>query len=115
MYRLLLCLVLIVAPAFAQQTSPPAPIGVPVAQSILDGYVGWYKTSLGIRLHVWRDDKTLMIQAEGQPAWKLIAETETIFVVPDEGARVTFGYDAANRPGWLVLSQSGSEIHAIRE
>jgi hypothetical protein len=113
MRQLLLCLAFAM-PAWAQ-TPTVAPAGVPVAQSIVDGYAGWYKTSLGIRLHVWRDDKTLMIQAEGQPAWKLVAESETIFVVPDEGARITFGYDAANRPGWLVLEQSGSSVRALRE
>ena len=101
--------------ALAQVPAPAMPAGVPVAQSILDGYAGWYSTAAGIRLHVWRDGKGLRIQADGQDAWSLVAESETIFVVPAIGERVTFTHDAANRPTGLVLSQSGSEIRAIRE
>lgn len=111
---LLLCLALAPAASFAQ-TPPPAPAGVPVAQSILDGYTGWYRTASGIRLHVWREDKGLKVQAEGQAAWTLVAESETIFMVPDLGARITFTHDAANRPTALVLTQPGSSIQAIRE
>ena len=111
---LLLCLALASAAGLAQaQTAAPA--GVPVAQSILDGYAGWYRTGPGIRLRVWREDKGLRIQADGQDAWTLVAESETIFVVPGLGARVTFGYDAANRPSYLVLSQPGGDIRAVRE
>ncbi|KAF1714143.1 hypothetical protein CSC71_05375 [Pseudoxanthomonas sangjuensis] len=112
---LLLCLALAPAAGAAQAQTATPPAGVPVAQSILDGYAGWYRTGSGIRLHVWREDKGLRIQADGQDAWTLVAESETIFVVPDLGARVPFGYDAANRPGYLVLSQPGSAFRAIRE
>ena len=111
----LIGLAFVATPGFAQQAQTAAPAGVPVAQSILDGYAGWYRTAAGIRLHVWRDDKSLKVQADGQDAWSLVAESETIFVVPALGARVTFTHDAANRPTGLVLSQPGSDIRAIRE
>ncbi|MFT4255804.1 MAG: hypothetical protein QM599_02375 [Pseudoxanthomonas sp.] len=111
---LLLCLALAPAAAFAQ-TPAATPAGVPVSQSILDGYTGWYRTASGIRLHVWREDKGLKFQADGQAAWNLIAESETIFVVPGQDARITFGYDAQNRPGYLTFEQSGSSLRAIRE
>ncbi|MFT3754513.1 MAG: hypothetical protein QM769_00970 [Pseudoxanthomonas sp.] len=112
--RLLLCLALAPVAAFAQ-TPPAVSAGVPVTQSILDGYGGWYRTASGIRLHVWREDKGLKFQADGQPASNLIAESETIFVVPAQNARIIFGYDAQNRPGYLMLEQAGSSIRAIRE
>ncbi|MFT3763294.1 MAG: hypothetical protein QM761_11975 [Pseudoxanthomonas sp.] len=111
---LLLCFALAPAAAFAQ-TPAAAPAGVPVAQSILDGYAGWYRTASGIRLHVWRGENGLKLQADGQAAWNLVAESETLFVVPGQGARVTFGYDASGVPGWLLLNQGGNDIRAIRE
>ena len=113
---LLIGLAFAATPAFAQQApASAAPAGVPVAQSILDSYSGWYKTTAGIRLHVWREDSGLKIQADGQEAWSLVAESETIFIVPALGARVTFAHDAADRPTGLVLSQPGSDIRAVRE
>lgn len=114
MLRPLLLALALATPAAAPSQSP-APAGVPVAQSILDSYSGWYKTAAGIRLRVWRDDNGLKIQADGQDAWSLVAESETIFFVPALGVRVTFNHDAANRPTGLVLSQPGSNIRAVRE
>lgn len=113
---LTLLLALAFLPALAcAQTATPAPAGIAVSQATLDELVGTYRTPQGIPLRVWREGTTLKVQAEGQAAWALVAESESSFVVSGLDARVSFGFDAAGKPGYLILRQGGHDTKAIRD
>ncbi|HZV38895.1 MAG TPA: hypothetical protein VFF96_09140 [Pseudoxanthomonas sp.] len=111
---LLLALALLPALSCAQTTTPP-PAGVAISQATLDELAGNYRTAQGIPLRVWREGTTLKVQAEGQAAWSLVAESESSFVVPGLDARISFGFDAAGKPGYLILRQDGRDTKAIRD
>lgn len=111
---LLLCLALASSAAYAQ-TPPPAPAGIAISQATLDELAGNYRTPQGIALRVWRQGGTLMAQAEGQAAWTLVAESESSFVVSGLDARISFGFDATGKPGYLILRQGGHDTKAIRD
>ncbi len=117
MFRsLLLCASLTLVPTLAcAQTTAPAPAGIAISQATLDELAGDYRTPQGIALRVWREGATLKVQAEGQAAWALAAESESSFVVSGLDARISFGFDAAGRPGYLILRQDGRDTKAIRD
>lgn len=96
----------------ASMTTDPG--AVIVSEGTLDEYAGNYFTPAAIKLRVWREGERLMLQAEGQQAWPLRAESETVFLVEGLQARVTFGMNAANRVDHLVLYMDGRETKAIR-
>lgn len=113
---LALALALAFLPALAcAQTATPAPAGIAVSQATLDELAGTYRTPQGIALKVWRQGGTLMVQADGQAAWALVAESESAFVVSGLDAKLSFGFDASGRPGYLILRQGGRDTKAIRE
>ena len=113
---LILLLVIALLPALAcAQTATPTPAGVAISQATLDELAGSYRTPQGIALRVWREGTTLKVQAEGQAAWALLAESESSFVVSGLDARISFGFDAAGKPGYLTLRQDGRDIKAIRD
>lgn len=97
------------------QATTPTPAGIAISQATLDELVGNYRTPQGIALKVWRDGGTLRVQADGQAAWALVAESESSFVVPGLDARLSFGFDASGKPGYLILRQGGRDTKAIRE
>lgn len=101
-------------PAFAQ-TPQPSPDGIAVSQATLDELAGDYRTPQGIALKVWREGGTLKVQADGQAAWALVAESESSFAVPGLDAKISFGFDAAGKPGYLILRQGGRDTKAIRD
>ncbi len=111
---LLLCLALASTAAYAQ-TMPPTPDGIAVSQATLDELAGSYRTPQGIALKVWREGGALKVQADGQAAWTLVAESESSFVVSGLDAKISFGFDAAARPGYLILRQGGHDTKAIRD
>ena len=115
---LLLCTSLAFMPilACAQDAAPkPAPTGVTVGPATLDALAGRYRTPLGIVLKLWRQGDALMLQVEGQPAQALVAESESLFRTHDQDASLSFGFDAAGKPAWLVLRQGGRDTRAIRD
>ncbi len=97
------------------QATAPTPAGIAISQATLDELAGTYRTPQGIPLRVWREGTTLKVQAEGQAAWALVAESESSFVVSGLDARVSFGFDAAGKPGYLILRQGGHDTKAIRD
>lgn len=111
---LLLALAFIPAVGHAQAAAP-TPAGVAISQATLDELAGTYRTPQGIPLRVWREGTTLKVQAEGQAAWALVAESESSFAVPGLDARISFGFDASGKPGYLVLRQDGRDTKAIRD
>ena len=111
---LLLAFAFVATPACAQSAAP-APAGIAVSQATLDELAGNYRTPQGIALKVWREGGTLKVQADGQVAWALVAESESSFAVPGLDAKISFGFDAAGRPGYLILRQGGRDTKAIRD
>ena len=121
---LLICITFSAVPAAAMQAlqaGPPAPSeavqalqGVDVARDTLDSYAGRYVISPGFEVRVWREDQRLMLQVTGQDAWPLVAESESVFVVPAMDARVSFGRDAQGQADHLVVHVDGRQTHALR-
>lgn len=110
----ILLLALALSSAHAQDAAP-APDGIAVSQATLDELAGSYRTPQGIALKVWREGDTLKVQADGQAAWTLVAESESSFVIPGLDAKISFGFDAAGKPGYLILRQGGRDTKAIRD
>lgn len=101
-------------PAHAQEAHVVADPGVFVSESTLDGYVGTYQVSPGSDVRVWREADHLMVQASGQDAWPLLAQSESVFHVVEFAAKVTFGFNASGEIDHLVLLMDGRETKAIR-
>ena len=112
---LLLLALAFIAPHACAQDAAPTPAGIAISQATLDELAGTYRTAQGIALKVWREGGSLMVQADGQAAAALVAESESAFVVAGMDARIDFGFDAANKPGYLVLHQGGRDTKAIRD
>lgn len=100
--------------AQAQEKQTVADSGVFVSEGTLDTYVGTYQISPGVDVRVWREGEQLMVQASGQNAWPLLAESESVFHVTELSAKITFGFNAAGRSDHLVLLMDGRETKAIR-
>ena len=119
---LLICMSFSAMAAASMQTLQAAPSaaaeqtvqGVDVARDTLDSYVGTYVVGPGFEIRVWREDQRLMLQATGQEAWPLVAESESVFVVPAMDARVSFGRDARGQADHLVVQGDGQETRALR-
>ncbi|HZF98226.1 MAG TPA: DUF3471 domain-containing protein [Pseudoxanthomonas sp.] len=87
---------------------------VPVSEATLDGYAGTYVLQEGTEVRVWREGGRLMLQAEGQAAWPLIAESEAVFRVESMAARISFGLDATGQGDHIVLRIDGRETRGVR-
>ena len=119
---LMLLLACATLPAEAMQATPgvPSPTpgppvhGVDVARDTLDGYAGTYVISPGFEVRVWREGDAFLLQVTGQHAWPLIAESESLFVVPAMQARISFGSDARGTTTHLVMYVDGKETRALR-
>lgn len=113
---LILLLAIALPPTLAcAQATTPVPAGIAISQATLDELAGDYRTPQGIALRVWREGTMLKVQAEGQAAWALVAESESSFAVSGLDARISFGFDAAGKPGYLILRQDGRDTKAIRD
>ena len=100
------------APAYGQQAQPLA--GVIVSEGTLDTYVGRYALARDSELRVWREGQDLMVQATGQEAWPLLAESESVFHVQALQVKVTFGENAHGDIDHVVLMMDGRERKALR-
>jgi hypothetical protein len=109
-----LAMVLPCTTAQAQETNVASDPGVFVSEGTLDTYVGTYQVSPGFDVRVWREGESLMVQASGQDAWPLLAQSESVFYVTELVAKVTFGFNASGEIDHLVLLMDGRETKAIR-
>ena len=110
-------LLAVVMPCFhaqAQDTNIASDAGVFVSEGTLDTYVGTYQISSGFDVRVWREGESLMVQASGQNAWPLLAQSESVFYVTELAAKITFGFNAAGEADHLVMLIDGRETKAIR-
>lgn len=101
-------------PAQAQEINPTTDAGVFVSEGTLDTYVGTYQISPGFDVRIWREGESLMVQASGQNAWPLLAQSESVFYVTELAAKFTFGFNAAGEADHLVMLMDGRETKAIR-
>jgi len=88
---------------------PPEVTGVAVAPATLDAYAGRFELAPGFVITFKRDGDKFIGQATGQPAFTLVAESDTVFFVKEVQARVRFeGNDK------MVLLQNGQEMPGKR-
>jgi CubicO group peptidase (beta-lactamase class C family) len=100
-----------------QETEAESVVGgdtVVVDPSLFDEYVGDYQLEVGISISVTKDGDRLMIQAAGQPAAELRAESDSTFYVAEASARVTFHRDAAGRASQITVEQGGQVLTGER-
>lgn len=109
-----LAILLPCVPAQAQEPQVATDPGVFVSEGTLDTYVGTYQVSPGFDVRVWREGEILMLQATGQDAWPLQAQSESVFYVTEFAAKITFGFDASGQSDHLVLLMDGRETKALR-
>ena len=82
---------------------------VAVDPKVFDTYVGEYEFSSGFVLRVFREGDKFMTQATGQPAFEIVAESETTFYPRAFQAKLTFIKDADGKVIAAQLNQGGRE------
>jgi CubicO group peptidase (beta-lactamase class C family) len=80
----------------------------------LDQYVGSYPLTPAFVLRVTRDGDHLMVQATGQPAFRIWASAPDEFFLKVVDAQITFTRDAAGTVDGLILHQGGRDQRAPR-
>lgn len=88
---------------------PPEVKAFPVAQARLDAYAGRFEVAPEFVLTFKRDGEKFIGQATGQPAFNLVAESESVFYVKEVDARVRFESNDK-----VVLVQNGQEMPGKR-
>lgn len=69
-----------------------------VDPKVLDSYVGLYQIVQGPTIEVSRDGKRLMLKVQGQTdTAELVPESDTDYIIPTIGARVSFVRDASSK------------------
>jgi len=91
---------------------PVFKLAVEVSTEVLDKYLGVYSTpDLPIKITISRDDKTLMAQGTGQPAFPLEAFEPDKFKFDQAGVVIEF-ITAGKK---LILKQGGQNFEMIKE
>lgn len=104
------------APAETARARPPAtrePPAVAVPAAILDRYVGRWLVDGQMAVRVWRDGKSLKVQAMNQPPGMLIARSETEFALAMPPARMRFHVDENGRATRAVIQVLGRRMRAV--
>lgn len=92
----------------------PAILDLQLAQAELRPYVGVYELRPGLRLTVSLQDGQLFLEATGQPAFRLRAQGDHMFVPTfDDAVRVVFAVAGTAATG-LALHQGGQRREAAR-
>ena len=99
------------AVAALKQLDMPA---VTVDPNVFDSYVGEYEIRPNFVLRVFREGDKLMTQATGQPAFEIVAESETVFSPRAFPAKLTFIKDADGKVNAIRLDQGGRVTNGKR-
>jgi CubicO group peptidase (beta-lactamase class C family) len=95
------------APDPAAEAFDPEMLG----DDVLDAYAGRYalEAMAAFVIRIFREDRRLRLQATGQPAYDLIATSDSTFTIRDANAAVTFhrDEDGVNR---MTLHQGGNHL-----
>jgi pimeloyl-ACP methyl ester carboxylesterase len=78
----------------------------------LERFVGQYPLAPGFTIAIMREDDKLLIQATGQPAFAMAAESPTSFSIKMVGAVIEFETDPTGQVTGLVLVQNGMRQRA---
>ncbi|MEJ7559295.1 MAG: serine hydrolase [Pedobacter sp.] len=87
---------------------------ISVDNNLLKSYVGEFELQPGMILSVTENGGQLSAQATAQPAFKLIATSNTEFEVTSVGAKITFLASVAGKVDTLQLNQGAANIKAPR-
>jgi serine-type D-Ala-D-Ala carboxypeptidase/endopeptidase len=101
-------------PLLAAQTAPVSRTEIPVAPTILDGYVGRYQLAPSAVLTITKTDTRLFVQLTGQPSFEIFPESDTKFFLRVVDAQLTFETDDKGRATAVVLHQNGLNQRAPR-
>jgi hypothetical protein len=85
---------------------------VKLDSKIIDAYVGEYELNPRFVIAFFRDGEKFMTQGTGQPAFEVLAESETRFFPKAFEAQVEFVKDAAGKVTGLILTQGGRTMPA---
>lgn len=91
---------------------PDERAAVAVSPETLRAYEGVYDLAPDFALTLTVTDGKLMVQATGQQAFELLAESTDAFFLRDPDAQVTFTRDASGAIQGLVLHQNGRDMPA---
>ena len=80
-----------------------------VKSEILEKYVGQYELAPSFILTVTRDEEKLMVQATGQPRFRVYPESETKFYYRVVDAQLTFATDTNGKVEKAILHQNGND------
>jgi hypothetical protein len=72
--------------------------------------VGEYELAPGFILRVFREGDKLMTQATNQPAFEIVAESDTTYAPREFPAKLTFLKDADGKVTGVRLNQEGREM-----
>jgi len=101
------------------KTGDPLPVAerqeMSVARDIPQKYVGDYELQPGFIITVTVDQDVLMVQATGQPANPVFAESETRFFYKVVNAQIEFKIGNDGQVEGLTLFQGGAEMFAPRQ
>ncbi len=100
--------------ALEQLGADPDDPAVQVPRDVLERYVGRYALQPGVVVDVTVEDGRLFAEATGQPRFELVPISETQFVVPAVGARVSFGRGASGPAESLTLNLGAGDQTARR-
>jgi D-alanyl-D-alanine-carboxypeptidase/D-alanyl-D-alanine-endopeptidase len=102
--------------ALGEKVEPPKPAPVvQVAPELLQKYVGDYAITPQFVLAVTLEDGKLMVQATGQPKFRVYSESETKFSLKVVDAQITFAGDKNGKAEMLILHQDGANQVAMRQ
>ena len=81
-----------------------------MAETILDGYVGFYQPSDNVVFTVTRDGNQLVSRLTGQRSVPLYAQSDSEFFAKIVNAQITFVRDAQGQAKSLILHQNGRNV-----
>jgi D-alanyl-D-alanine-carboxypeptidase/D-alanyl-D-alanine-endopeptidase len=102
--------------ALGEKVEPPKPAPVvKVAPKVLKKYVGDYAITPQFVISVTVEDSNLMVQATGQPKFRVFPESETKFYLKVVDAQVSFVGEKHGKAEMLILHQGGANQVAMRQ
>lgn len=94
---------------------PDERVAVVLAPEALRAYEGVYELGPDFALTLTATGGKLMVQATGQQAFELLAESPDAFFLRDPDAQITFTRDASGAIQGLVLHQNGRQMPARKK
>jgi hypothetical protein len=98
--------------AYPLKESPSSKEVIAVDPAILSEYTGEYEFAPQAILTITKSGETLSAQLTGQPAFPILAESETKFFYKVVDGQMTFGRNEANKVTHLIMTQNGLDRKA---